>query len=121
MGILAANRQLAREMGEHAYQSAPSQSWDNVVQRLIEAASPLRTHWVSEASPSSEPNFTSLLVADNQVLDPPVGGGRVRIYELYRHLAMLGFDVTYVGAYDWPDRRIAIRCWRRTSVSASRP
>jgi glycosyltransferase involved in cell wall biosynthesis len=102
MGILAANRQLAREMGEHAYQSAPSQSWDNVVQRLIEAASPLRTHWVSEASPSSEPNFTSLLVADNQVLDPPVGGGRVRIYELYRHLAMLGFDVTYVGAYDWP-------------------
>ncbi len=41
-------------------------------------------------------------MADNQVLDPPIGGGRVRIYELYRHLAMLDFDITYVGAYDWP-------------------
>lgn len=102
MGILAANRQLAREMGERAYQNAPSQSWDNVVQQLIDAGSPPRTHWVSAASPSSERNFTSLLVADNQVLDPPVGGGRVRIYELYRHLAMLDFDITYVGAYDWP-------------------
>jgi glycosyltransferase involved in cell wall biosynthesis len=102
MGILAANRELAREMGEHAFQSAPSQSWDSAVQRLIEAASPPRTHWASAASPSPERNFTSLLVADNQVLDPPVGGGRVRIYELYRHLAMLDFDITYVGAYDWP-------------------
>jgi glycosyltransferase involved in cell wall biosynthesis len=102
MGILAANRELAREMGEQAYQNAPSQSWDNVVQRLIDAGSPPRTHWVSAASPSLERSFTSLLVADNQVLDPPVGGGRVRIYELYRHLAMLDFDITYVGAYDWP-------------------
>lgn len=102
MGILAGNRELAREMGEYAYQSAPSQSWDNVVQRLIDAGSPPRTHWASAASSSPEHSCTSLLVADNQVLDPPVGGGRVRIYELYRHLAMLDFDITYVGAYDWP-------------------
>jgi glycosyltransferase involved in cell wall biosynthesis len=102
MSILAANRELAREMGEHAYQNAPSQSWDNVVQQLIDAGSPPRTHFVSAASPMPERNFTSLLVTDNQVLDPPVGGGRVRIYELYRHLAMLDFDITYVGAYDWP-------------------
>ena len=31
-----------------------------------------------------------------------MGGGRIRIYELYRNLAALGFEVTYVGAYDWP-------------------
>jgi glycosyltransferase involved in cell wall biosynthesis len=102
MGIVAANRELAREMGEYAYRSAPSQSWDNVVQRLMDAATPPRTHWPSSAIPSPQRNFASLLVADNQVLDPPVGGGRVRIYELYRHLAMLDFDITYVGAYDWP-------------------
>ncbi len=102
MSLLASNRELAREMGECACQNAPSQSWDSVVQRLIDAGSPPRTHWVSAASPSPERSFTSLLVADNQVLDPPVGGGRVRIYELYRHLAMLDFDITYVGAYDWP-------------------
>ena len=47
-------------------------------------------------------NSIPVLVADNQVLDPPIGGGRVRIYELYRHLAALDFEVCYVGAYDWP-------------------
>ena len=55
MGILAANRQLAREMGEYAYQNAPSQSWDNVVQQLIDAGSPPRTHYVSAASPVTGP------------------------------------------------------------------
>lgn len=99
MGILAASRELAREMGEHAFQSAPSQSWDDVVLRLIAAglpsASASSNHYVENTS-------ISLLVADNQVLDPPVGGGRIRIYELYRHLAQLDFDITYIGAYDWP-------------------
>lgn len=102
MNILAANREQAREMGEFAYQNAPSQSWNDVVQRLIEAGSPARTSWPASEAPSSEPNRTPILVADNQVLDPPVGGGRIRIYELYRHLAALGFEITYVGAYDWP-------------------
>jgi glycosyltransferase involved in cell wall biosynthesis len=102
MGLLVTNRELAREMGERAFQSAPSQSWDHVVQRLIAAGS----HEEIAATPSdtqyAEQTSVSLLVADNQVLDPPVGGGRVRIYELYRHLAQLDFDITYIGAYDWP-------------------
>ncbi|MBI5453467.1 MAG: glycosyltransferase family 4 protein [Deltaproteobacteria bacterium] len=40
-----------------------------------------------------------LVVTDNQMLDPPVGGGRVRIYNLYRFLPG-GIDAAYVGAYD---------------------
>lgn len=40
-----------------------------------------------------------LVVTDNQILDPPVGGGRVRIYNLYRFLPG-GIDAAYVGAYD---------------------
>ncbi len=100
MGILAANRELAREMGEHAFQSAPSQSWDHVVRRLIEAGS--QPTAASSDNHYAEQTSVSLLVADNQVLDPPVGGGRIRIYELYRHLAQLDFDITYIGAYDWP-------------------
>lgn len=102
MNALAANRDRARAMGEFAYQNAPSQSWDDVVQRLIDAGSPPRTDWASLATPASEPDLVPILVADNQVLDPPVGGGRIRIYELYRHIAALGFEVSYVGAYDWP-------------------
>ncbi|MGA8875634.1 MAG: glycosyltransferase family 4 protein [Candidatus Korobacteraceae bacterium] len=102
MGILAGNRELAREMGEYAFQSAPSQSWDDVVQRLIKAGSPQPTASASSDNHYAEQTSISLLVADNQVLDPPVGGGRIRIYELYRHLAQLDFDITYIGAYDWP-------------------
>ena len=98
MSLLLANRQMAREMGERAYAAAPSQSWDHVVQRLMEAGSSPARSSTQSAGRKSVP----ILVADNQVLDPPVGGGRIRIYELYRHLAMQGFDVTYVGAYDWP-------------------
>ena len=51
---------------------------------------------------ASRENSISVLVADNQVLDPPVGGGRVRIYELYRHIAALDFEISYVGTFDWP-------------------
>jgi glycosyltransferase involved in cell wall biosynthesis len=102
MGKLAEDRELAREMGEHAYQSAPTQSWDEVVERLINAGAPQRAKASSVAIAGGKSDSVALLVADNQVLDPPVGGGRIRIYELYRHMARLGFDITYVGAYDWP-------------------
>ena len=33
MSLLLGNRQLAHEMGEHAFGAVPSQSWDDVVQR----------------------------------------------------------------------------------------
>jgi glycosyltransferase involved in cell wall biosynthesis len=102
MSLLASNRDLAREMGEHAYRSVPAQSWDDVVQRLIDGASSSQPEWSFPAADVPERKSISLLVADNQVLDPPVGGGRIRIYELYRHMAMLDFGITYVGAYDWP-------------------
>jgi len=42
-----------------------------------------------------------ILVTDNQVLDPPVGGGRVRIFELYRHFDPSVNDITYLGTFDW--------------------
>jgi glycosyltransferase involved in cell wall biosynthesis len=103
MNILAANRDLAREMGEFAHQSAPSQSWDEVAQRLLDAGSSPVTEWSGSTALTAEASpRIPILVADNQVLDPPVGGGRIRIYELYRHIAALGFEVAYVGAYDWP-------------------
>ncbi len=103
MSVLASDCELARSMGEYAYQHVPSQSWDEVVDRLIAAGAPARKQSFGSTSPvAPERNPVSLLVADNQVLDPPVGGGRIRIYELYRNVAAMGFEVTYVGAYDWP-------------------
>lgn len=104
MAVLAADRELARNMGEFGLQMVPSQSWDDVVRRLMQAGAAPAGHLVSvPGQPEGEKKKPiSILVADNQVLDPPVGGGRVRIYELYCHIASLGFEVSYVGAYDWP-------------------
>ena len=109
MGMLAGDLQLARTMGEFAFRSAPVESWTDIVDRILEAGSGDPQHKVhvpvTECSPAShapDVNPIAVLVADNQVLDPPVGGGRIRIYELYRHLAALDFEIAYVGAYDWP-------------------
>ncbi len=105
MAILDADRQLARTMGAFGFEHAPTQSWSKIVDRILDAGSG-ETNPVFSL-PAEEPlftakNSTSVLVADNQVLDPPVGGGRIRIYELYRHLAALDFEISYVGAFDWP-------------------
>lgn len=41
-------------------------------------------------------------VLDMQPIDPPVGGGRLRLLGLYHGL---GLPTTYVGSYDWPGER----------------
>jgi glycosyltransferase involved in cell wall biosynthesis len=94
---LAAAPTLAEQMGENGFRNLPRISWDHVAQRLLTAA---RSSGATQAR--SNGSGVKIFVSDNQVLDPPVGGGRLRIYQLFRHLASLGFDVTYVGAYDWP-------------------
>jgi len=45
----------------------------------------------------------SVLVTDMQPIDPPVGGGRIRLLGLYHGL---GIPTTYVGTYDWPGEKI---------------
>ena len=102
MSLLDADHALARDMGEAGYQRLPSQDWDAVVHRLLQTAAAPQRRAVAVPAEIEPEHPISILVADNQVLDPPVGGGRVRIYELYRHLAALGFEVTYVGTFDWP-------------------
>lgn len=44
----------------------------------------------------------SVLVLDMQPIDPPVGGGRLRLLGLYHNL---GYQTTYVGTYDWPGEK----------------
>ncbi len=114
MDRLLANRQLAREMGEAAFQTAPGQSWDPIVDRLLQAAREDRQPEAVEIVTESEPKPVGLLplrqtaqqpvrllVTDNQVLDPAVGGARVRVKELCEKLAA-HFPTEYIGAYDWP-------------------
>ena len=57
---------------------------------------------ISAVQPNqSNLNTMKILVTDNQVLDPPIGGGRVRIYELYKNFDPSAFDITYLGTFDW--------------------
>ncbi|HEV8611645.1 MAG TPA: glycosyltransferase [Thermoanaerobaculia bacterium] len=42
-----------------------------------------------------------VLIVDNQPIEPPIGGGRIRLFGLYSHLPS-DLDPVYVGTYDWP-------------------
>src|SRR5262249_43147805 len=97
---LVQNRSLAASLGEEAFRRAPKHSWIDIAERRLAEAK--RSSRATSQPHRASGGRTKLLVADNQVLDPPVGGGRIRIHELYRHIAREGFEVAYVGAYDWP-------------------
>lgn len=45
-------------------------------------------------------NTTKVLILDMQPIDPPVGGGRIRLLGLYSGFTN-HIDATYVGTYDW--------------------
>lgn len=45
-----------------------------------------------------EKNY-KVLVLDMQPIDPPIGGGRLRLLGLYHDL---GLPTTYIGSFDWP-------------------
>lgn len=42
-----------------------------------------------------------VIILDMQPIDPPIGGGRIRLLGLYHHLGK-NFDAQYIGTYDWP-------------------
>lgn len=48
-----------------------------------------------------EPDALTVAVLDMQPIDPPVGGGRLRLLGLYHGLGPRLF-ARYVGSYDWP-------------------
>ena len=110
MNTLVADRQLARDMGEAAWQSAPAQSWD--ADRRTSARSRVRRAAGAEIRTSRKPvglpplvqtpqQPVRVLVTDNQVLEPAVGGARVRVKEICKELSE-HFPTEYIGAYDWP-------------------
>lgn len=53
----------------------------------------------------------NVTVLDMQPIDPPVGGGRIRLLGLYHNL---GFPTKYIGSYDWPGPK-----YRKHKLSAS--
>lgn len=102
MNRLAAHPDQAAAMGRAGRPVAEAVTWDGVVEVLLGAAEHIRR----ERRPRSRHTRSGdgryhLLVTDNQMVDPPVGGGRVRIWELFRHLPD-EFVTTYLGTHDHP-------------------
>ena len=88
------NPRESKRMGDNGFQSVQDITWKNVVDKLLSFDG-------SVIQPIESCKMKKVLVTDNQILDPPIGGGRVRIYELYKHFDPKAFDITYLGTFDW--------------------
>jgi len=83
--FLYQNKQLAKQMGERGFESISHITWDRVVKNLVNASN----------------NYDEdVLVLDMQPIDPPVGGGRLRLLGLYHNLGA-DLNTLYIGSYDW--------------------
>ena len=95
------HRRAAAAMGAAGQRSVSHIAWEPIVEALI--GSPRRSPAVRVSTPAAPRASTALAVTvlDMQPIDPPVGGGRLRLLGLY-HALGAGVQTTYVGTYDWP-------------------
>jgi len=106
------NRQETLEMGQNAAASNQRLSWRKTAFRLIDAA--LKGSRKSQCVKRiTTPPKVRVTVLDMQPIDPPLGGGRLRLLGLYHNLGK-NFKTTYIGTYDWPGER-----YRRHFLSES--
>lgn len=75
----------AKEMGKRGFESIKHITWDNVIKELL-------SH--------SKKYDEDVLILDMQPIDPPVGGGRLRLLGLYHNLGAK-LKSLYLGSYDW--------------------
>lgn len=87
------HRAQAASMGAHAKQITEGMSWSKTVFALATAG--------LHCSGIPKKKTTRVAVLDMQPIDPPVGGGRLRLLGLYHNLGE-ATSCTYVGTYDWP-------------------
>ena len=96
MEWLFTHREEAVQMGKNGADVVEKMaSWPHVASRLVDAA-------FDESEADEKPLNVSVL--DMQPIDPPVGGGRLRLLGLYHNLGE-GVSCQYIGSYDWPGER----------------
>lgn len=100
---LAAHPEEAKRMGEQAYNRVKDITWEEAVHRLLQ----------QDIEPQKE-RKKKLTVAVTFPVFPPIGGGQVRIYQLYKNLAA-DYDVELITftRMDKPSfqERIASNLW----------
>jgi glycosyltransferase involved in cell wall biosynthesis len=105
------HRRQAALMGARGLRSVTAIAWEPIVEAL--SGRPRRTvvRRVRHATRSHGQFRTAVL--DMQPIDPPLGGGRLRLLGLY-HALGTQLPATYVGTYDWPGEK-----HRRHDLSAT--
>ena len=88
------HRDEAARMGKKGAEFIANMSWTSVAKKLLEAG------YANEYKPVLQ-RETRVTVLDMQPIDPPVGGGRLRLLGLYHALGE-NIRCTYIGSYDWP-------------------
>jgi glycosyltransferase involved in cell wall biosynthesis len=105
---LVGNPEHAAEMGSNGYASVSYISWDTVIAGLTSSAHKITCDGREKSFFAFKCTATEtgtqaqrVTVLDMQPIEPPVGGGRVRLLGLYHALGK-NLLTTYVGTYDWP-------------------
>lgn len=94
MERIYSDRVGASHMGDNGAAQIAGMSWESVAQELYDAG------FGGSAAVRPE-RTTAVTVLDMQPIDPPIGGGRLRLLGLYHALGS-HMPSTYVGSYDWP-------------------
>jgi len=97
------HRRRIAQMGAHGAKTVAHIAWPAIVEALIDRRR------VGRAAPGAQrirrsaakKERFSVAVLDMQPIDPPIGGGRLRLLGLYHNLGPM-LPTTYVGTYDWP-------------------
>ena len=87
------NKKDALLFGEKGRKLVDGMSWSSVAKRLVSAG--------LANKPILQDEKTNVVILDMQPIDPPIGGGRMRLLGLYHNLGD-NIEATYVGSYDWP-------------------
>lgn len=95
---LAAHPDCAGEMGLRGRAAVSHITWDSVVSALTTPATKMSWRGISFAQPEAKSYRVAVL--DMQPIQPPVGGGRIRLLGLYHGLGKQ-LPTTYIGTYDW--------------------
>jgi glycosyltransferase involved in cell wall biosynthesis len=97
------NKETARNMGLRGMRTISDVTWPKVAQKLLKAG--FNDEHVGVVQPITEiKKQLNVTVLDMQPIDPPVGGGRLRLMGLYHALGD-EISVRYVGSYDWPGEK----------------
>lgn len=90
------HREEARSMGQQGLALVNAMSWSDTAYALASAA-------MDGLGPSHQ-DIKRVTVLDMQPIDPPTGGGRLRLLGLYHNLGAKT-QCNYVGTYDWPGEK----------------